>query len=216
MVSSSRYIPTLDHIYHVPDSPCALITPQIINIIAYFLLLGSNIYTIAGPEDVYYGGKETYLTPVRRLSLTAIVYCLILNESRHRTLSGSGLLSTFYSPASSSTNSSLPAKGSSSTASTGASLSFSSSTPSTSTSGAGSTMLSLSSLLFSCQAPSRISTTLSRNITVPRTSTMSVSTLPNLPPLSAALTIRAHQSLGPSPLLAVPWLDHRLDSPHRL
>ncbi|CCM01161.1 uncharacterized protein FIBRA_03209 [Fibroporia radiculosa] len=36
---------------------------KIINVIAYFLFLGSNIYTIAGPADIYYTGKETYITP---------------------------------------------------------------------------------------------------------------------------------------------------------
>ena len=36
---------------------------QIINVLVYFLFLGSNIYTIAGPADIYYTGKETYLTP---------------------------------------------------------------------------------------------------------------------------------------------------------
>jgi hypothetical protein len=36
---------------------------KITNVAVYFLLLGSNIYTIAAPSDVYYTGKETYLTP---------------------------------------------------------------------------------------------------------------------------------------------------------
>ncbi|PFH52042.1 hypothetical protein AMATHDRAFT_57758 [Amanita thiersii Skay4041] len=36
---------------------------KIVNVIVYFLFLGSNIYTVAGPSDVYYTGKETYITP---------------------------------------------------------------------------------------------------------------------------------------------------------
>lgn len=36
---------------------------KITNIIAYFLFLGSNIYTVAAPSSIYYNGKETYLTP---------------------------------------------------------------------------------------------------------------------------------------------------------
>lgn len=37
---------------------------KIVNLLAYFFFLGSNIYTITGPHDsIYYGGKETYVTP---------------------------------------------------------------------------------------------------------------------------------------------------------
>lgn len=36
---------------------------QIVNVAAYFLFLGSNVYTVAGPSDVYYYGKDTYVTP---------------------------------------------------------------------------------------------------------------------------------------------------------
>ncbi|KAH9935555.1 uncharacterized protein B0H18DRAFT_976228 [Fomitopsis serialis] len=36
---------------------------KIINVIVYFAFLGSNIYTVAGPNDIYYSGKETYITP---------------------------------------------------------------------------------------------------------------------------------------------------------
>lgn len=36
---------------------------QIANVLVYFLFLGSNVYTVAGPSDVYYTGKETYITP---------------------------------------------------------------------------------------------------------------------------------------------------------
>ena len=36
---------------------------QISNVVVYILFLGSNVYTVAGPGDVYYSGKETYITP---------------------------------------------------------------------------------------------------------------------------------------------------------
>jgi hypothetical protein len=36
---------------------------QIVNVIVYLLFLGSNVYTVAAPNDIYYTGKETYLTP---------------------------------------------------------------------------------------------------------------------------------------------------------
>jgi len=36
---------------------------KIVNIVVYFLFLGSNIFTVAGPGDVYHSTKETYLTP---------------------------------------------------------------------------------------------------------------------------------------------------------
>ncbi|KAF9244230.1 hypothetical protein BU15DRAFT_42158 [Melanogaster broomeanus] len=36
---------------------------KITNVLVYFLFLGSNIYTIAAPHDIYYTGKETYITP---------------------------------------------------------------------------------------------------------------------------------------------------------
>ncbi|KAG8816153.1 hypothetical protein FRC17_000411 [Serendipita sp. 399] len=36
---------------------------KIINIVVFFLFLGSNIYSVAGPGDVYRNAKETYITP---------------------------------------------------------------------------------------------------------------------------------------------------------
>jgi len=36
---------------------------KIINVIVYLLFLGSNVYTVAAPHDVYYNGKETFITP---------------------------------------------------------------------------------------------------------------------------------------------------------
>jgi len=36
---------------------------KVVNVIVYFLFLGSNIYTVASPSGIYYSGKETYMTP---------------------------------------------------------------------------------------------------------------------------------------------------------
>jgi hypothetical protein len=36
---------------------------KLTNIVVYFLLLGSNIYNVAGPDGVYHHGKITYFTP---------------------------------------------------------------------------------------------------------------------------------------------------------
>ncbi|KAL4065293.1 hypothetical protein V8B97DRAFT_1952018 [Scleroderma yunnanense] len=36
---------------------------KIVNIVVYFLFLGTNIYTVATPHDIYYATKETYVTP---------------------------------------------------------------------------------------------------------------------------------------------------------
>lgn len=36
---------------------------KIANVVVFLALLGSNIYSVAGPEDVYSSGKETWVTP---------------------------------------------------------------------------------------------------------------------------------------------------------
>jgi len=36
---------------------------KIVNVVVYILFLGSNIWTVAGPHNIYYGVKETYFTP---------------------------------------------------------------------------------------------------------------------------------------------------------
>lgn len=36
---------------------------QIVNVIVYFVFLGSNVYTVTTPEGIYRSGKETYFTP---------------------------------------------------------------------------------------------------------------------------------------------------------
>ncbi|KAF8491543.1 hypothetical protein JB92DRAFT_3006028 [Gautieria morchelliformis] len=57
---------------------------KIVNVVVYFVFLGSNLYTVATPEGIYRSGKETYFTPqayafgiwslVHLLLLGAIVY----------------------------------------------------------------------------------------------------------------------------------------------
>lgn len=67
---------------------------KIVNIIVYFLFLGSNIYTVAGPSDIYYTGKETYLTPAPWAFLIwTVIHLLLLGtiiyqftENGHRTI----------------------------------------------------------------------------------------------------------------------------------
>jgi hypothetical protein len=53
---------------------------KITNVIVYFLFLGSNIYTVAGPSSIYYNAKETYITPAPWAFL--IWYDLKLSSSR--------------------------------------------------------------------------------------------------------------------------------------
>jgi hypothetical protein len=47
---------------------------KITNIIVYILFLGTNIYTLAAPGDIYHSVKETYLTPA---SWTFLIWTLI-------------------------------------------------------------------------------------------------------------------------------------------
>lgn len=54
---------------------------KIVNIIVYFVFLGSNIYTIAAPSSIYYTGKETYLTPAPWAFLIWYVFFLYTVES---------------------------------------------------------------------------------------------------------------------------------------
>ncbi|KIP11518.1 hypothetical protein PHLGIDRAFT_27792 [Phlebiopsis gigantea 11061_1 CR5-6] len=67
---------------------------KIANVLVYFLFLGSNIYTVAGPSDVYYTGKETYITPAPWAFLIwSVIHVLLLGtiiyqftEAGHRTV----------------------------------------------------------------------------------------------------------------------------------
>jgi len=52
---------------------------KIVNVIVYFLFLGSNIYTIAAPGSIYTHGKETYITPAPWAFLIwSLVHLLLL------------------------------------------------------------------------------------------------------------------------------------------
>ncbi|CAA7259207.1 unnamed protein product [Cyclocybe aegerita] len=65
---------------------------KIVNILVYFLFLGSNIYTVASPGNIYYYGKETYITPapwafliwtlIHILLLGTIIYQFFPNGKR--------------------------------------------------------------------------------------------------------------------------------------
>ncbi|ETW80224.1 hypothetical protein HETIRDRAFT_65276 [Heterobasidion irregulare TC 32-1] len=65
---------------------------KIANILVYLLFLGSNIYTVAAPTDIYFTGKETYVTPapwafliwslIHLLLLGTIIYQFFPNGKR--------------------------------------------------------------------------------------------------------------------------------------
>ena len=40
-----------------------LTQPQLANVVVFLFSLGSNVYSVAGPDDMYASSKETYLTP---------------------------------------------------------------------------------------------------------------------------------------------------------
>ncbi|QRW21246.1 hypothetical protein RhiXN_06235 [Rhizoctonia solani] len=52
---------------------------KIANVVVYFAFLGSNIYTVAGPEGVYRSGKETYFTPAPyAFGIWSLIHLLLL------------------------------------------------------------------------------------------------------------------------------------------
>ncbi|ELU38490.1 hypothetical protein AG1IA_07477 [Rhizoctonia solani AG-1 IA] len=54
-------------------------TRWIANVVVYFAFLGSNIYTVAGPEGVYRSGKETYFTPAPyAFGIWSLIHLLLL------------------------------------------------------------------------------------------------------------------------------------------
>ncbi|KAI0310762.1 hypothetical protein OF83DRAFT_1153853 [Amylostereum chailletii] len=65
---------------------------KVVNVLVYLLFLGSNIYTVAAPNDIYYTGKETYLTPapwafliwtlIHLLLLGTVIYQFFPNGKR--------------------------------------------------------------------------------------------------------------------------------------
>ncbi|CAE6500713.1 unnamed protein product [Rhizoctonia solani] len=68
-----------------PEERSALFGPSvgsariIANIVVYFAFLGSNIYTVAGPEGVYRSGKETYFTPAPyAFGIWSLIHLLLL------------------------------------------------------------------------------------------------------------------------------------------
>src|SRR6266404_1556357 len=58
-----RHRPQGSHNNSIQSFLSILIHPQVINVLVYLLFLGSNISTIFVPTDIYFKGKETYLTP---------------------------------------------------------------------------------------------------------------------------------------------------------
>lgn len=54
---------------------------KIVNVIVYFLFLGSNIYTVAGPQGPYTSGKETYFTPAPyAFGIWSLIHLLLLGS----------------------------------------------------------------------------------------------------------------------------------------
>jgi hypothetical protein len=52
---------------------------KIINLVCYFLFLGSNIYTVASPDNIYYSTKLTYITPAPWAFLIwSVIHLLLL------------------------------------------------------------------------------------------------------------------------------------------
>ncbi|CUA71301.1 hypothetical protein RSOLAG22IIIB_09475 [Rhizoctonia solani] len=52
---------------------------KIANVLVYFAFLGSNIYTVAGPEGAYRSGKETYFTPAPyAFAIWSLIHLLLL------------------------------------------------------------------------------------------------------------------------------------------
>lgn len=52
---------------------------KIVNVVVYILFLGSNIYSVAGPENIYHTGKETYFTPASwAFGIWSLIHLLLL------------------------------------------------------------------------------------------------------------------------------------------
>jgi hypothetical protein len=52
---------------------------KITNIVVYILFLGTNIYTVAGPGDIYRSSKETYFTPAAwTFGIWSLIHFLLL------------------------------------------------------------------------------------------------------------------------------------------
>ena len=46
---------------------------QLANIVIFAVSLGSNVYSVAGPEDMYGSGKVTYITPSYYVSFPTLL-----------------------------------------------------------------------------------------------------------------------------------------------
>ncbi|EJD43222.1 hypothetical protein AURDEDRAFT_89079 [Auricularia subglabra TFB-10046 SS5] len=52
---------------------------KLTNVLVYFLFLGSNVYTVANPEDVYRVHRETYFTPAYwAFAIWTLIHLLLL------------------------------------------------------------------------------------------------------------------------------------------
>ncbi|ESK92881.1 membrane protein [Moniliophthora roreri MCA 2997] len=62
---------------------------KIINVIVYFLFLGSNIYTVASPKGIYYSSKVTYITPASwAFAIWSLIHLLLLGTIIYQFFSG--------------------------------------------------------------------------------------------------------------------------------
>lgn len=76
MASSSKYDLAASFL---ADAPLTGHPSQLTNVIVYFLFLGSNIYTVAGPSPPYASGKETYITPAPwAFGIWSLIHLLLL------------------------------------------------------------------------------------------------------------------------------------------
>lgn len=72
---------------------------KLVNIVMYFFFLGSNVYTVAGPEGIYHSGRETYFTPAPyAFGIWSLIHFLLLgtiiyqfnNEGKKTIIDGVG------------------------------------------------------------------------------------------------------------------------------
>jgi hypothetical protein len=52
---------------------------KIINVLVYLFFLGSNVYTVSTPGNIYYGAKQTYFTPAPwAFAIWSLIHLLLL------------------------------------------------------------------------------------------------------------------------------------------
>jgi len=62
---------------------------KIVNVILYFVFLGSNIYTVASPTGIYYNSKLTYITPASWAFLIwSVIHILLLGTVIYQFFAG--------------------------------------------------------------------------------------------------------------------------------